>query len=90
MLFQLAGFITMSRLMKYQHFFQVECHPYLSQDRLTQFCADRNVTLICFGVLGSKGTPADYKESNVSVIEDSLIKVMSAGLGISPAQLLVR
>ncbi|XP_063390777.1 uncharacterized protein LOC134676349 [Cydia fagiglandana] len=69
---------------------QVECHPYLSQQRLSEFCEARDVRLSCFGVLGSKGTPADMKGSQAAAIDDPLVQVMAAGLGISPAQLLIR
>ncbi|XP_063544275.1 uncharacterized protein LOC134752511 [Cydia strobilella] len=69
---------------------QVECHPYLSQQRLSEFCEARDVRMSCFGVLGSKGTPADLKASQAAAIDDPLVQVMAAGLGISPAQLLIR
>ncbi|CAG5057651.1 unnamed protein product [Parnassius apollo] len=68
---------------------QVECHPYLSQDRLAGFCDAYGIKLNCFGVLGSKGTPAEMKSVLSPVIDDPLILVMAAGLGITPAQLLV-
>lgn len=69
---------------------QVECHPYLSQQRLSDFCEARGVRLSCFGVLGSKGTPADLKASQAAAIDDPLLQVMAAGLGITAAQLLIR
>ncbi|CAH2101277.1 unnamed protein product [Euphydryas editha] len=68
---------------------QVECHPYLTQQRLDDFCSIRNVKLSCYGVLGSKGTPEELKSGLSPVIDDPLVKVMSAGLGITPAQLLI-
>ncbi|XP_048003375.1 uncharacterized protein LOC125239753 [Leguminivora glycinivorella] len=69
---------------------QVECHPYLSQQRLSDFCEARDIRLSCYGVLGSKGTPADLKASQLSAIDEPLVQVMAAGLSISPAQLLIR
>ncbi|CAH1641986.1 unnamed protein product [Spodoptera littoralis] len=69
---------------------QVECHPYLTQQRLDAFCREKNIQLSCYGVLGSKGTPAEYKNSTFAVIDDPLVKVMASGLGVSPAQLLIR
>ncbi|XP_045457200.1 1,5-anhydro-D-fructose reductase-like [Melitaea cinxia] len=68
---------------------QIECHPYLTQQRLEDFCSIRNVKLSCYGVLGSKGTPDEMKSGLPPVIDDPLVKVMSAGLGITPAQLLI-
>ncbi|XP_013195740.2 titin isoform X2 [Amyelois transitella] len=69
---------------------QVECHPYLSQDELAKFCSSRDVKLSCFGVLGSKGTPKEYTSGVPAVIDDPMVKVMAAGLKVSPAQLLIR
>ncbi|XP_052745662.1 1,5-anhydro-D-fructose reductase-like [Bicyclus anynana] len=68
---------------------QVECHPYLSQLRLEEFCAARRVRLSCFGVLGSKGTPGDYTSGLAPAIDDPLVTVLAAGLGVTPAQLLI-
>ncbi|CAH0599571.1 unnamed protein product [Chrysodeixis includens] len=69
---------------------QVECHPYLTQERLHTFCAEKNIAISCFGVLGSKGTPAEYKNSTTAAIDDPLVKVMASGLNVTPAQLLIR
>lgn len=69
---------------------QVESHPYLSQDKLQDFCAKRNITLSCYGALGSKGTPQEYKEEIPPVIDDVLVKEMASHLKVSPAQVLIR
>ncbi|XP_072941173.1 uncharacterized protein [Epargyreus clarus] len=68
---------------------QVECHPYLSQHRLDDFCQARGVKLSCYGVLGSKGTPEEYKSSLPPPIDDPLVRVMAAGLDVTPATLLI-
>ncbi|XP_068625740.1 uncharacterized protein [Battus philenor] len=68
---------------------QVECHPYLSQQRLEDVCNAYGIKLSCYGVLGSKGTPAELKSTLAPVIDDSLVIVMAAGLEITPGQLLV-
>ncbi|XP_034837805.2 uncharacterized protein [Maniola hyperantus] len=68
---------------------QVESHPYLTQLRLEEFCASRNIKLSCFGVLGSKGTPAELTSGLSPAIDDPLVQVMAAGLGVTPAQLLI-
>lgn len=68
----------------------MECHPYLTQQPLQTFCAERNITLSCFSVLGSKGTPAELKSGVAAAIDDPLITVMASGLNVTPAQLLVR
>ncbi|CAG4959191.1 unnamed protein product [Colias eurytheme] len=68
---------------------QVECHPYLTQQRLDDFCQTRDVKLNCYGVLGSKGTPIEYKSGLTPVIDDPMVLVMAAGLNVTPAQLLI-
>ncbi|KAJ0169784.1 hypothetical protein K1T71_014390 [Dendrolimus kikuchii] len=69
---------------------QVECHPYLSQQRLAQFCDERNIKLSCFGTLGSKGTPAEYKSSLPPVIDDALVRAMALGMKATAAQVLIK
>ncbi|XP_048485829.1 uncharacterized protein LOC105392607 isoform X2 [Plutella xylostella] len=70
---------------------QVECHPYLNQERLITFCKTYDVAISCFGTLGSPGTPADYKSPGVKpVIGDPIIATMAAGMHITPAQMLIR
>ncbi|XP_045540801.1 putative leucine-rich repeat-containing protein DDB_G0290503 [Papilio machaon] len=68
---------------------QVECHPYLSQERLGGFCDAYGMRLSCYGVLGSKGTPAEHKSDLPPVIDDPLVLVMAAGLGVTPGQMLI-
>lgn len=71
--------------------FQVECHPYLNQERLITFCKTYDVAISCFGTLGSPGTPVDYKSPGVKpVLGDPIITTMAAGMHITPAQLLIR
>ncbi|KPI99262.1 Aldo-keto reductase family 1 member C18 [Papilio xuthus] len=67
----------------------VECHPYLSQERLGGFCDAYGMRLSCYGVLGSKGTPAEHKSDLPPVIDDPLVLVMAAGLGVTPGQMLI-
>ncbi|XP_041968348.1 uncharacterized protein LOC121725436 [Aricia agestis] len=68
---------------------QVESHPYLTQLGLESFCSEHNIRLSVFGTLGSKGTPAPYKSDLAPAIDDPLVITMAAGLGITPAQLLI-
>ncbi|XP_045530450.1 uncharacterized protein LOC123718107 isoform X2 [Pieris brassicae] len=68
---------------------QIECHPYLTQYRLDEFCQSRDVKLSCYGVLGSKGTPLEYTSGLSPVIDDPLVLSMAAGLEVTPAQLLI-
>ena len=33
---------------------QVECHPYLNQSKLLDFCKSHDIVLVAFGALGSQ------------------------------------
>ncbi|MEE6525738.1 hypothetical protein FKM82_025943, partial [Ascaphus truei] len=34
---------------------QVECHPYLNQKEMLEFCKLKNIVVVAYGVLGSPG-----------------------------------
>ena len=33
---------------------QVECHPYLNQNKLLEFCKSHDIVLVAYGALGSQ------------------------------------
>lgn len=49
---------------------QVECHPYLKQQKLMEFCKEKGIILTAYSPLGSPGRPGkDAKE--VALLDDS-------------------
>ncbi|GBP63678.1 1,5-anhydro-D-fructose reductase [Eumeta japonica] len=69
---------------------QVECHPYLTQYRLSSFCETRGIKLSCYATLGSRGTPAEFKNPGTLVLDDPLVVRTAERARMTPSQLLIR
>eukprot|EP00756_Hemistasia_phaeocysticola_P065658 Hpha_TRINITY_DN8709_c0_g1::TRINITY_DN8709_c0_g1_i1::g.45145::m.45145 len=71
---------------------QNECHPYLQQRDLIDFCRIHGIVFQAFSSLGSGNTHLAVHESPSGVIplQDPLIKKLSEKHGKSPAQIILR
>ena len=58
---------------------QVECHPYLTQERISAYCAQRGIAIEAWSPLG-KG----------NVLADPAIAAIAKSHGKSPAQIIIR
>jgi len=78
---------------------QVECHPFLSQRKLLDFCAARGITLTAYSPLG--GSPVDVeqaktREANANyavrqgLFENPLILELAKKYGKSAGQILLK
>ncbi|XP_008770087.1 1,5-anhydro-D-fructose reductase isoform X1 [Rattus norvegicus] len=62
---------------------QIECHPYLNQKSLIDFCHGRNVSVTAYRPLGGS-------RDGVHLMDDIVIRKIAKKHGKSPAQILIR
>ncbi|XP_040065008.2 1,5-anhydro-D-fructose reductase [Ixodes scapularis] len=79
---------------------QVECHAYLNQKDLQQFCSTHSISFTAYAPLGSPAAhhaspttsspSGSRKHESSKLLQDSVLKAIAERHGKSPAQVLIR
>ncbi|XP_007526644.1 prostaglandin F synthase 1-like [Erinaceus europaeus] len=69
---------------------QVECHPYLNQSKLLEFCKDNDIVLVAYAALGSDVEKEWVTKNCPLLLKDPVLKAIAQKHGRSPAQVALR
>ncbi|XP_040103252.1 LOW QUALITY PROTEIN: prostaglandin F synthase 1-like [Oryx dammah] len=65
---------------------QVECHPYLNQSKLLEFCKSKDILLIAYAPLGSDLRKKWVKKENLVLLQDPVLNAIAEKHWQTPAQ----
>ncbi|KAB1254131.1 Prostaglandin F synthase 1 [Camelus dromedarius] len=69
---------------------QVECHPYLNQSKLLEFCTSKDILLVAYAPLGSDSRKAWVKKNHPALLQDPVLGAIAEKHGRTPAQVALR
>ncbi|XP_072510299.1 prostaglandin-E(2) 9-reductase-like isoform X1 [Notamacropus eugenii] len=69
---------------------QVECHPYLNQSKLLEFCKSKDIILVAHSALGTQRDPQWVDEKAPVLLEEPVLGAIAKKHNRSPAQIALR
>ncbi|XP_053428842.1 aldo-keto reductase family 1 member C15-like isoform X2 [Nycticebus coucang] len=69
---------------------QVECHLYLNQSKLLQFCQSKDIVLVAYRALGSHRDPKWVDSDSPHLLEEPVLKAIAKKHHRSPGQVALR
>ncbi|XP_064448189.1 aldo-keto reductase family 1 member C1-like isoform X2 [Mirounga angustirostris] len=65
---------------------QVECHPYLNQSKLLEFCKSKDIVLTAYAALGSDSRKEWVNKNTPVLLKDPVLKAIAEKHRCTPAQ----
>ncbi|KAM4675755.1 aldo-keto reductase family 1 member C23-like protein [Discoglossus pictus] len=69
---------------------QIECHPYLNQKEMLEFCKSHDIVIVAYGVLGSPSGGIWVDQSCPSLMEDPVLNSIGKKYNKTSAQVSIR
>ncbi|KAI5944028.1 Aldo-keto reductase family 1 member C3 [Manis javanica] len=69
---------------------QVECHPYLNQSKLLDFCRSKDIVLVAYGALGSDSEKEWVTKDSPVLLKDPALNAIAGKHRRTPAQVALR